>query len=533
MSLTLLVGDKDFTALASNIQLKNVAAGGFASVTFNVKRELDKSLLDEFTDVLVYDSETGNQVGGGRLLEPGRNDDGTWQITCLGEGLASMQDTTAPTFYVDQTMDQWYRSSRTTKRMDASVTVYPNQSDDDPTLFFEGTSETQNAAIGDNVIMINRIAELCGMNIGGIGYYTRSGSVASANWRTQLLSYAAALGGVATVRNDAWVNSISTRIQEVVGGSIAAGRKALGFRWVRQTSTQAITDETWSTVRDIIIRAQIYGADGVLRTSGYTNEYIRPHEVLTDWVVRHCPRLDAQAGVISSISTEQIDQMTYLDGVHGMQLAQDVAEREPGLVWQVWEQGENGRWPFYYVPLPTEIQYEASVDDGFNAPSPSSEIYDEVIVTGKTPAGRDAIPVLRTQVVPSLVKAGFHRRATIPLGSEVWSTAAAVKVGDESLAEHATPPNAGTITFARPIYDRLEGRWVKQCEIRSGGLVRVRGVQPTPDTLNATSPDGLTVFRLVSAKFDDDSNSTVCELDTFVLTESRAIAELSRARIRR
>src|SRR5690606_5643594 len=85
----------------SNLQVKSVARGGFASVSFNMNRKLDKSLLATFTNVLVYDTATGEQVGGGRLMEQGRNDDGTWGITCLGEGLASMQDVTQPLMYVD------------------------------------------------------------------------------------------------------------------------------------------------------------------------------------------------------------------------------------------------------------------------------------------------------------------------------------------------------------------------------------------------------------------------------------------------
>lgn len=528
MSLILRVGDELFTNFASNIQTKNIAEGGFASVTFNVKRKLDQSLFDAFTDVMTFDPETGEQTGGGRLLTQGRNDDGTWKVTCLGEGLASLQDVTTPAFYIDKTLDFWRLHSRTTRRLSASVSTYPGYND---SVLMCQVTEGQVIAVGSDLVMVNRLPELCDMSIGAIGFEHKSG-VSSTTWQLRLRAYNAAMSGGETFSHN-WATALSSRIVKVVGTDITSAlRPIAAFEWERITSTVTSTDDSWSAVRDPIIQAEIYNADGTLKTTGYTSEWFYPYEIATDWVVRHCPRLDADAGWVSTASTEQVEQMAYVDGVHGMQLLADLKEIEAGYTWQVWEQGDNGRWPFYYQPFPTTVQYEASATNGFNAPSPSSEIYNKVTVTGKAANGRD-LNLTLTSTVDSLDAASITREATISLGSEVWSTAAATKVGNEFLADHEFPPNAGTITISQPIYDNLSGRWIKPCNVRAGGLMRVHGIQPSPDTLNTTAPDGVTVFRVVSATHDNDSNSVVCELDAYELTESRAITELTRARTRR
>jgi len=530
MSLSVQLGDDIITRDAANLQIKSTSPGGFASVSFSLKRRLDKALLEQLTDCLVFDQATGEQVGGGRLMEQGRNDDGTWQVTCLGEGLASMQDITTPVFYVDQTMDGWNLTTRTTRRMEFSTSPYPNSTTpDDPNLFLE-LADSVTISTNSELVVTNRIAQRCNMYFGGIGYRHKSG-LNTSNWRMRARMYTNDLSAFDTIDDDAWDTTISTRAVRTVNGGFT-NKAVAGIQWKRLNTDAVTGEDSWSVVRDVILRSQIYGTDGNLRTIGYSNEYILPHEVLIDWVVRYCPRLNAATGTIDTSSTEQIEQMAYLDGIHGVQLAEDVAAQEPGFVWHVWEQGADGTWPFNFTPLPTDVRYEASVDDGFSAPSPSTEIYDQVVVTGKTKAGRD-VNVLRTSVVTALAEAGIHRRATIPLGSEVWSTSAANKVGDTFLAEHAVAPHAGTLTVAQPIRDNATGRLVRPWNIRAGELVLVRGVQPTPDTLNATSPDGVTVFRIVSATYDQDSGAATLELDTYELDEQRAIAELYKRRNRK
>src|SRR5205085_7027166 len=101
----------------------------------------------------------------------------------------------------------------------------------------------------------------------------------------------------------------------------------------------------------------------------------------------------------------------------------------------------------------------------------------------------------------------------IDLGDEPGSAANAQQVGDQFLAQHATPPNAGTLTVARRIRDLDTGRMVEPYEIRPGELVRVRGTRPYPDSLNASARDGVTVFRLVQTDWSDSDGTCRLSLD--------------------
>jgi hypothetical protein len=80
--------------------------------------------------------------------------------------------------------------------------------------------------------------------------------------------------------------------------------------------------------------------------------------------------------------------------------------------------------------------------------------------------------------------------------------------------------------IARPIHDILAGRMVQPWEIRPGTLIRVRGILPRPDSLNATARDGLTVFRIVSVEFRASDAAAVLELDSYSTSVARALADL-------
>jgi hypothetical protein len=522
MSLLLQFGDKVIPAdQRSGLQLKASSPGGFESVTYNVNRKLDKSLFESFTNVLVFDETTGEQVGGGRLLDQGRNDDGTWQILCIGEGFASMHDRKAPYFAIDGNLENWVLSSRSTTRLGADVGVYPNAPNDIDSLMLsprEGTTIVN----GANLIMTNKLATLTDQNIGGFGVRHKSG-FASANFKIRGRVYTAGMGTFDQVFERDWDTPMSTRIVTRVGTNWTNPRPIAALMWIRTTSDATATESIWSVANDPIIRAQLYGQDRVLRTDGYSNEYVLAHEIFVDWVARFCPRLDIGSARIDP-SVEQIDQLAYLEGIDGIDLMVDLRNFDQAFAWHVWEKGPNG-WVTEFVQLPTTPRYDATVYDGFVAPTPSSEIFNRVTVTGKSAGGRD-VNYTATSTVDALSTAGITREDTMPAGSEVWSTTNAAKAATAFLEEHAVAPNAGTLRVSRPIRDNETGRWVKPWNIRPGGLVRVLGVQPTQDTLNATSPDGVTVFRIVSVTYDEDNQTATLELDTFTLDEQRAIADL-------
>jgi hypothetical protein len=135
--------------------------------------------------------------------------------------------------------------------------------------------------------------------------------------------------------------------------------------------------------------------------------------------------------------------------------------------------------------------------------------------------------------VQALTDAGITRTLQVDLGSERSSALNAQQVGSMQLAEYATPPNEGTLTISRPIYDHQLGRMVEPWEIRPGNLIRVRGITPNTNSLNVTDSDGVTVFRIVAVDYDTGSASASLELDSHPLSVERALANLAKRGPRR
>jgi hypothetical protein len=97
------------------------------------------------------------------------------------------------------------------------------------------------------------------------------------------------------------------------------------------------------------------------------------------------------------------------------------------------------------------VSYEADIAlDEFDAPSTAADLYDKVLVRYQTTSGTIK-NLQRTQTVPQLTAAGFSREGLLDLGDDVGSTNNATQAGDQFLAEHLYPVNAGTV--------RSPGRW--------------------------------------------------------------------------
>lgn len=522
MSLSVLIAGETVTGTASNIQIRSTTTG-YASVSFNLNRKLDDSLLAPFTDVLVYDTATGEQVGGGRLMEQGRNDDGTWSITCLGEGLASMQDRTTPWFAIDSSLENWRVRGRDNSRFTAGMAAPPAAPEVGiQTMMATATPEGRTIPPGIRASMDYVVGDLTKQNIGSIRWSQMAGA-ADSDWRLRLYLGLAGNTGFALINDTAWGTTYSTSYVEWTPSTFGSNRYTALFEWARASTTHTITDTSWCAVWFPIVRAQLMDRNRALTSAGVTNPYVTIDQVFIDWIARYAPRLDAPNASITA-GTHQFTQLVYLDGVDGMALFDDLGASEPDFVWAVWEKNDSGQWQTELKRLPSTVRYEASVEDGFNSPTPSTEIYNRATVMGRDSSGNYR-RTNASQSVPALDDVGLIREDTTPVNASSWSAAAASATAAAFLANRKVPPNAGTLTIARPIQDYTTGRWIRPAHIRPGELIRVRGVQPTPDTLNATSPDGVTVFRVMAMTYSDDTGAATLELDSLKLTQQRAIAQ--------
>jgi hypothetical protein len=229
------------------------------------------------------------------------------------------------------------------------------------------------------------------------------------------------------------------------------------------------------------------------------------------------------ANATVATNTYAIDQLAYPDGTTPAKVLDDLMLLEPGYFWQATDRNSAGKYKFEWKAWPTTVRYEADVNDGYRSTGSADGLYNAVTVRWKDEGGKFRTTP-RTQTVPEL---DFTRSAYIDLGDEVSSSTNAVQAGDQLLAEHATAPNAGSLTVARPIYDRTRNTLVMPWEIEPGNLIRVRGIQPNPNSLNVTGRDGITVFQIVGKDYDTSSASATLELDSYSPTVARALAALS------
>jgi hypothetical protein len=229
------------------------------------------------------------------------------------------------------------------------------------------------------------------------------------------------------------------------------------------------------------------------------------------------------ANATVATNTYAIDHLAYPDGVTPAKVLDDLMMYEPAYFWQATDRNSAGKYKFEWKAWPSTVRYEADAVDGYRSTGSADGLYNAVTVRWRDSRGW----IQTTRRTSTVAQLAFTRDAFLDLGDEVASPTNADQAGDQFLAEHATPPNAGTLTVARPIYDHDRGTRVMPWEIRPGNLIRVRGIAPNPNSLNATRGDGVTVFSIVGVDYNTSSASATLELDSYSPSIARALAAMS------
>jgi hypothetical protein len=346
-------------------------------------------------------------------------------------------------------------------------------------------------------------------------------------------SYSLTNGGSSTLHgNQAFSTSGGSIAAVVVGTDFANGVnewQLLAIYTGAGTAAGGLSSDTyWVSVTegDLYTVAMRYNADGTEKTTGYTTSTVLASEVVADLLGRLLPKYDGANATIET-TTFAHEHLAYVDPTAPAQVLADLMLAEPAYYWAAWERNSAGKHRFEWRSWPTTVRYEADAADGYSSTSSADGLYNSVTVRWRGPSGWIHHTV-RTSSVPELTAAGITRDGFIDLGDDRFSTAAgAIQAGDQFLAEHATASNAGTLTVARPIYDHDRGTRVMPWEIRPGNLIRVRGIAPNPNSLNATRGDGVTVFSIVGVDYNTSSASATLELDSYSPSIARALAAMS------
>ncbi len=248
------------------------------------------------------------------------------------------------------------------------------------------------------------------------------------------------------------------------------------------------------------------------------------HQVVEDLLGRLLNQYDGANATVATTAFP-IEQLAYPDGATPADILDELMGLEPAHYWAAWETTTAGKWRFEWKPWPTVVRYETDTQAGFDAAGSADGLYNDVWGRWRNVAGRTRMSHV-TSTVDTLTAAGLTRTEFIDLSDTMGTLTNATQAATNFLADHAQSSNSGSLTVTAPVLDLVEQRWVQPWEIRPGNLIRVRGVLPNADSLNAITRDGVAVFRIAATEYRQSENAATLELDSYSLTVSRALASL-------
>lgn len=522
-------GSRHVTADARDLVLRWTDPGGYAAAQVPLHRPLDRQ-PDEialYGDLTIFDARTGMIVWDGRLEDPGRSasmDGQVWQLAAVG-GQAHTRDITAPYIAIDSG-PTFERVDNATPGAQDSIGASPGDTAGaDQHLLLSlpnGLPVVNNSRV---VMRYNRVWR-AGFTLARISYAWDAG-VTDTNHSSQAVTRTDGSIAGGEVAETATLNTAGGTAVALITTDWPSGRNTVELRQIRTTGGASTipSDNYWLAIKDIIIRATRHNAAGTLLTaaSDYSTDYVLASQIVADQLGRRLVAFDGANAVIET-TTHQIKQFSYPDGADDARLLADLLQLESAYTWRVWERNTAGLFRFEWVGVPTTVRYEADIIDGYDAPGSAAGLYDSVTVRWRDSGGHIRTTT-RTSTVTELADAGFSRTGLIDLGDEVGSQTAAERAGDNWLADHQHPPNAGRLRIARRILDLQTGCMVEPWEIKPG-LIRVRGILPRVDALNTSARDGVTIFRIRSLEYRASDAAASLELDSYAPSTARALADL-------
>lgn len=522
--------DRIVTREVRDLSFRSVAPGGFASATVDLDRpvSLQPDEIAYFGRMYIYDRRNGNTVWEGQLEDPRRtagSDGQVWQLAGIGPS-AHVHDRTVPLIYVDRDMRALIPADAVTPGAQASVSTDPGDPASQRQALVLRFPQQQTVAIDSRAVLRYDRIRQAGQKVASINYSWDAGRIDANFFVRAMLRPDGAIVGSDQARSDSLNTAGGGLSHRVVGTDWVNGKNVVDIILISATTGTVADDTCWASVATPVVRAMLYNKSGIEITTGYTADTVLSSEVVADLLGRLLTRYD---GANASIATTSfgIEQLAYPDAADPGKVLSDLMTFDPAYFWAAWESTPStGRYRFEWSPWPSSVRYEADVRDGFDSPGSAGELYNAVRVRYRNEAG-EIRTIQRTQTVQVLTDAGVTREGYLDLGDTTGvSLTQAQRAGDQYLAEHQYAPNAGRLHVARPVLDMVAGRMVMPWEIRPGTLIRVRGVLPRVDALNASARDGVSVFRVVGNSFRASSASADLDLDSYAPTVARALADL-------
>lgn len=534
--LSVSVDGTHITPRVSGLAFRKEAVGGLQNVTLSLSAPLDTTPLTPLGKVLVMDTRSAKVIGQADVADPGRTADQntgqTWSMTAFGPA-AHASDINQMLQVIDQSLDDGWRRVRRADLAGGEIGKSTKPGTDNTDAIVAHVPASKFIDPDDHIaVRYERIRD-AEQRLGRVKYDWDAG-VTDTNFKVRAVAGLNNTPDGTAAKSSGW-NTAGGSHTAVYTTDFTLGRNQVDLEaWFDSSlgaSFQPPNDRYWASFANVIIRSVLSEKDG-------TDQACSSDYVEADWVIRHLlgggwlPLYDAVNASIDTGGVFQIDQMAYPDGISPREVLDDLMALEPGYFWTTGPDITGLGYQFWWKPWPTTVRYEATLEDGGDFPTTTRELYNRVTVRWVDKRGR-AQATKVSGACPTLDNKGRTRRAILDIADELGSSANAAQLGANFLAEHKYPPNAGTLNVARKIRDLTTGRMIDPHEIEPAELIRVRGIESSPDSLNASSSDGETVFRIWAMNYTSENHTAALELDTYPRTTAQALANLQRRRERK
>jgi hypothetical protein len=522
LTVTVTGGNHSRVLEVSGLEFTRSARGGFLSASFAVPAWVDTPdpALGPMARVSISDARTTRRVFEGYLDIPGRSVEAsghTWRIGAVGAA-SVLTDRHRAYFAISSNLSDWRQSFTSSPEMSVSMGAQPD-TENEALLFTVGRGIAVDT--GYRTTAIFDLPRVTGQKAGGFTFTSVNG-VADVNWRTEMYMTGDTTGQIARFRN--FQTTSGTVAAASAGSEFTTGHNVFGLRMRRDAggATNIADDVHWSAVTAARVSALRVNQAGttISGASTYAADYLYAHDIIYDALWWFTNKVDIPGASIDATFTHPIDQFSYPDGARLSDLFNDLALLEPDLIWEVLESNAAGLHRLDVRRWTTAVRYEADTSDGFSAPGGEMDLANSLRIywTDKTGVTQSST---YTTTVDELNQWGRTRDADpIELGAEVGTQGAADRIGAGLLAQIAAVPFAGTLTLARPIWDRLRGRSVMPWEIEPGYLLSIRDLPNAP------------AVRLTEVSYSDDSASATLTLGTPVMSTEELVTKLARPRRR-
>jgi len=504
------------------VKCQKADPGGYKSASFILDQRLGfrSDMVQDYSRVYFYDKCTGKTMFEGDVSHPGKSVGDGGPLLEVQVDVDRLNDWSGSRIFIDRDMQAWKLTPTTTNG--TSATTGPDlggSGEDALMLAFPNSFHVETNYRAE--IYYGRIAE-AGQVFGWFNYAWDCG-LTNASWLIRSIS-----GPTSTVvRSQGATTSGSGGSGAVWGGSIPDGdyNMWLQFIWTSGASNTGTTDVAWASLLRIICTAKLFAKDGTFKSAGSYNDYLKATDVVGDLLGDIlADSFDGANAQVDTGSSYDIRHLAYPDGVTPMQILDDLTQFEPSCTYIVGPSRPGiDKYSFKWMARSTTVRYEAMVwIDEQTGGVQSVDQYNEVASRWTTPAGTSRVTVA-TQSIPEMTAAGRTRRFFQDLGDHADGDDAN-QANASVLENHRYPQNSGRVRISRGIVDLFTGRTVQPFEIEPAYMIRLVGVDPEPDALNATAPNGGTVCRIVNTDYSADDHAVDLDLDSVPWSLYRAIA---------